>query len=137
MWYQHILIELLAVLPLLQPHIRISSGSSLHCAEGFKTVVRGVHSILLHRKEKKWLKVGASPNPTNYLWGPEKKWLKVNLRNFFLIEHFVSFYDLQDFPNFQDLSTNSCADGRGQTMRGSGQDMVQNDQIQRTSVYMM
>ena len=31
----------------------------------------------------------------------------------------------------------SCKEGRGQTMRGSGQDMVQNDQTQRASVYMM
>ena len=43
--------------------------------EGLKAVVRGVHSVLLQRKEKKWLKVGGSPSPTNYLWGPEKKWL--------------------------------------------------------------
>ena len=28
-------------------------------------------------------------------------------------------------------------EGRGQNMRGSGQDMVQNDQTQRASVYMM
>ena len=31
----------------------------------------------------------------------------------------------------------SCKEGRGQTMRGSGQNMVQNDQTQRASVYMM
>ena len=31
----------------------------------------------------------------------------------------------------------SCVEGRGQNMRGSGQDMVQNDQTQRASVYMM
>ncbi len=31
----------------------------------------------------------------------------------------------------------SCKEGRGQTMRGSGQYMIQNDQIQRSSVYMM
>ena len=31
----------------------------------------------------------------------------------------------------------SCKEGRGQTMRGSGQDMMQNDQTQRASVYMM
>jgi hypothetical protein len=42
-------------------------------------LVRGVHSVLLHRKEMKWLKVGGSPSPTNYLWGPKKKWLKVSL----------------------------------------------------------
>ncbi len=33
MWYQHILIELLAVLLLLQPHIHISSCSSLHSSK--------------------------------------------------------------------------------------------------------
>jgi len=31
----------------------------------------------------------------------------------------------------------SCKEGRGQSMRGSGQYMVRNDQIQRASVYMM
>ena len=31
----------------------------------------------------------------------------------------------------------SCMEGRGQNMRGSGQDMMQNDQTQRASVYMM
>jgi hypothetical protein len=59
MWYQHILIELLAVLLLLQPHIHISSCSSLHSSRRIhKTLVRGVHNVLLHRKEMKWLKVG-------------------------------------------------------------------------------
>ncbi len=33
MWYQHILIELLTVLLLLQPHIHISSCSSLHSSK--------------------------------------------------------------------------------------------------------
>ena len=37
------------------------------------------------------------------------------------------------FPKFAP----SCKEERGQTMRGSGQYMVQNDQIQRASVYMM
>jgi hypothetical protein len=32
---------------------------------------------------------------------------------------------------------NSCVEGRGQNMRGSGQDTMRNDQIQRASVYMM
>jgi hypothetical protein len=27
-----------------------------------KTLVRGVHRVLLHTKEMKWLKVGGSPN---------------------------------------------------------------------------
>ncbi len=31
----------------------------------------------------------------------------------------------------------SCKEGRGQTMWGSGQYMVRNDQTQRASVYMM
>jgi hypothetical protein len=44
-----------------------------------KTLVGGVDRVLLQRKEMKWLKVGGSPSPTNYLWGPKKKWLKVNL----------------------------------------------------------
>ena len=37
------------------------------------------------------------------------------------------------FPKFAP----SCKEERGQTMRGSGQYMVRNDQIQRASVYMM
>jgi hypothetical protein len=41
-------------------------------------------------KEKKWLKVGGSPIPTNYLWGPEKKWLKVS-------HHFFIMIDLSNF----------------------------------------
>jgi len=38
---------------------------------------------------------------------------------------------------FKKFADSSCKEGRGQTMRGSGQDMVQNDQTQRASVYMM
>ena len=38
---------------------------------------------------------------------------------------------------FKKFVESSCNEGRGQTMRGSGQNMVQNDQIQRASVYMM
>ena len=38
---------------------------------------------------------------------------------------------------FKKFVERSCKEGRGQTMRGSGQDMVQNDQTQRASVYMM
>ena len=37
------------------------------------------------------------------------------------------------FPKFAP----SCKEERGQTMRGSGQYMVRNDQTQRASVYMM
>ena len=38
---------------------------------------------------------------------------------------------------FQKFAPTSCEDGRVQTMRGSGQDTMRNDQIQRASVYMM
>ena len=38
---------------------------------------------------------------------------------------------------FKKFVESSCKEGRGQTMRGSGQNMVQNDQIQRASVYMI
>ena len=38
---------------------------------------------------------------------------------------------------FKKFVESSCKEGRGQTMRGSGQDMIQNDQTQRASVYMM
>ena len=38
---------------------------------------------------------------------------------------------------FKKFVESSCKEGRGQTMRGSGQDMMQNDQTQRASVYMM
>ena len=43
-----------------------------------KTLVRGVHSVLLHRKEMKWLKVGWFQSPTNYLLGGKN--LKVSMR---------------------------------------------------------
>ena len=39
--------------------------------------------------------------------------------------------------NYGKVRFTICMEGRGQTMRGSGQDMIQNDQIQRASVYMM
>jgi hypothetical protein len=38
---------------------------------------------------------------------------------------------------FKKFVERSCKEGRGQTMRGSGQYMVQKHQIQRASVYMM
>ena len=38
---------------------------------------------------------------------------------------------------FQKFVESSCKEGRGQTMRGSGQDTMRNDQTQRASVYMM
>ena len=38
---------------------------------------------------------------------------------------------------FQKFVETSCVEGRGQNMRGSGQDTMRNDQIQRASVYMM
>jgi len=54
MWYQHILIELLAVLLLLQPQIHISSCSSLDSSkaqEGFIKHCSWCHRVLLHRKD--------------------------------------------------------------------------------------
>ena len=54
MWYHHIMFELLSVLLLLQPHIHFSSCSSLYILQNSReefTLVRGVHSISLHKKK--------------------------------------------------------------------------------------
>jgi hypothetical protein len=65
-----------------------------------------------------WL-IGAK-HPGNFIVAGQKAFFR-DQKNFFL-KKFVE---------------SSCKEGRGQTMWGSGQNMVQNDQTQRTSVYMM
>jgi hypothetical protein len=62
-------------------------------------------------------------------------WL-IGARAFFVAAEKAVFRDQKNFF-FQKFAESTCKDGRGQTMRGSGQDMMKNDQIQRASVYMM
>ena len=62
-------------------------------------------------------------------------WL-IGARAFFVAAEKAVFRD-QKKLFFLKFAESSCKDGRGQTMRGSGQYMIQNDQIQRASVYMM
>jgi hypothetical protein len=62
-------------------------------------------------------------------------WL-IGARAFFVAAEKAVFRDQKNFF-FLKFAESSCKEGRGQTMRGSGQDMMQNDQIQRASVYMM
>ena len=61
-------------------------------------------------------------------------WL-IGAREFFVAAQKAFFRDQKLF--FLKFVESSCKEGRGQTMRGSGQDTMRNDQTQRASVYMM
>jgi len=67
MWCQHILIELLAVLVLLHPHIPFPPvPPSFHVSERrnhFQTLVRGVHCNFTAQRYQKWLKTGVVARP--------------------------------------------------------------------------
>jgi hypothetical protein len=76
MWYQHILIELLAVLPLLQPHIRISSGSSLHCARRIQKSGSWCSHHFTAQKEKEVVKSGWFNKPHKLFVGTRKEVVK-------------------------------------------------------------
>ncbi len=56
--------------------------------------------------------------------------------NFFVAGQKAFFRDQKNLF-FKKFVESSCKEGRGQTMRGSGQNLVQNDQTHRASVYMM
>ena len=62
-------------------------------------------------------------------------WL-IGARAFSVAAQKAVFRDQKNFF-FLKFAESSCKDGRGQTMRGSGQDTMRNDQTQRASVYMM
>ena len=62
-------------------------------------------------------------------------WL-IGARAFSVAAQKAVFRDQKNFF-FRKFVESSCVEGRGQNMRGSGQDTMGNDQTQRASVYMM